>query len=313
MTEAPQEPTEATAPPPPKETPGPEVPPAGSADGITAPPAEGAPELTIGEPPIAPDVPRLERPAGTARAIPETILGPRPSPSFLAVVSIVSLASDIVTKLWAEKRLEGYPGYINVLDNHLMFVLAKNKGGAWGLLQGQSENVRRPFFLLVSVAAIAFIVTLYRRLQPRQHALKWGLPLVLGGALGNVFDRIRYGFVIDFIDYRADWIKKLNELIQKKYPAHIVTDHWPTFNVADIAICVGVALMAIDMLTSRRGKKPAPTTPDVPIEPVAAEPALLVGDAPAPALAGDAALATEAAAAPTTTTADTESKTAEPT
>ena len=139
-----------------------------------------------------------------------------------------------------------------------MFVLAKNKGGAWGLLQGQSENVRRPFFLLVSVAAIAFIVTLYRRLQPKQHALKWGLPLVLGGALGNVFDRIRYGFVIDFIDYRADWIKKLNELIQKKYPAHIVTDHWPTFNVADIAICVGVALMAIDMLTSRRGaKKPA--------------------------------------------------------
>ena len=138
-----------------------------------------------------------------------------------------------------------------------------------GLLQGQSENVRRPFFLLVSVAAIAFIVTLYRRLQPRQYALKWGLPLVLGGALGNVFDRIRYGFVIDFIDYRADWLHKLNELIQKKYPAHIVTDHWPTFNVADIAICVGVGLMAVDMLTSRRGKKPAPP-PDVPLEPMTA-------------------------------------------
>lgn len=231
--------------------------------------AEAGPPV---DPPIAPDVPRLERPVGTAKLIPETILGPRPSPTFLAIVSIVSLASDVVTKLWAEKKLEGYPGYVNVLDNHLMFVLAKNKGGAWGLLQGQSENVRRPFFLLVSVAAIAFIVTLYRRLQPRQHALKWGLPLVLGGALGNVFDRIRYGYVIDFIDYRSEWIKKLNELIQKKYPAHIVTDHWPTFNVADIAICVGVGLMAIDMLTSRRGKKPAPKA-DVPIEPVAvAEP-----------------------------------------
>jgi len=301
-TEAPQESSEATAPPPPQE--------------IAAPTVEAAPDLAIGEPPIAPDVPRMERPAGTARAIPETILGPRPSPSFLAVVSIVSLASDIITKLWAEKRLEGYPGYINVVDNHLMFVLAKNKGGAWGLLQGQSENVRRPFFLLVSVAAIAFIVTLYRRLQPRQHALKWGLPLVLGGALGNVFDRIRYGFVIDFIDYRADWIKKLNELIQKKYPAHIVTDHWPTFNVADIAICVGVALMAIDMLTSRRGKKPAPT-PDVPIEPVTPEHELLVGEAPAPAgspvLGAEPALATEAAADPATTETETESKTAEPT
>ena len=158
-----------------------------------------------------------------------------------------------------------------------MFVLAKNKGGAWGLLQGQSENVRRPFFLLVSVAAIAFIVTLYRRLQPKQHALKWGLPLVLGGALGNVFDRIRYGFVIDFIDYRADWIHKLNELVQKKYAAHIVTDHWPTFNVADIAICVGVGLMAVDMLTSRRGKKPM--VADVPIEPMASAEAVLVGEA----------------------------------
>ncbi|MCW5833898.1 MAG: signal peptidase II [Labilithrix sp.] len=203
------------------------------------------------EPPIAPGVERPRPPPGTAEAIRDD--PPRPSPTFLAVVSIVSLVSDVGTKLWAEKKLADYPGYITVIENHLMFVLAKNKGGAWGLLQGESENVRRPFFLLVSVAAIAFIVTLYRRLQPRQHALKWGLPLVLGGALGNVFDRIRYGYVIDFIDYRADWIKSLNELIGKYYPRHVVTDHWPTFNVADIAICVGVALMAIDMLTSRRG------------------------------------------------------------
>ena len=285
--EAPTNPTaahdgaaEVTGPPDTKETAAPEV---DQGAGISEAPGPGSDVVTQPEEELlAPTIPRLERPMGSSRAIPETILGPRPSPTFLAVVAIVSLASDIITKLWAEKRLEGYPGYINVIDNHLMFVLAKNKGGAWGLLQGQSENVRRPFFLLVSVAAIAFIVTLYRRLQPRQHALKWGLPLVLGGALGNVFDRIRYGFVIDFIDYRADWLHKFNELIQKKYPAHIVTDHWPTFNVADIAICVGVGLMAVDMLTSRRGKKPAPP-PDVPIEPVI-EPAPVLAD-PVAALA----------------------------
>jgi signal peptidase II len=232
-----------------------------------APPAaEGVGEAAVpAEEPIAPGVERLGRPPGTAKAIPETILGPRPSALFLAVVSIASLVADIGSKLWAEKRLADYPGYVTLIENHLMFVLAKNKGGAWGLLQGESENVRRPFFLLVSVAAIAFIVTLYRRLQPQQYALKWGLPLVLGGALGNVFDRIRYGYVIDFIDYRAEWIKKLNELIAKYSPKHVVTDHWPTFNVADIAICVGVALMAVDMLTSRRGKKPA--VADVPVEP----------------------------------------------
>jgi len=236
-----------------------------------APPAAAEPAAPAieEEPPIAPGIDRLGRPDGTAKAIPETILGPRPSPVFLAVVAVASLVSDIGTKLWAEKRLADYPGYVTVIDNHLMFVLAKNKGGAWGLLQGESENVRRPFFLLVSVAAIAFIVTLYRRLQPRQYALKWGLPLVLGGALGNVFDRIRYGFVIDFIDYRADWIKKGNEIVAKYVSKHVVTDHWPTFNVADIAICVGVALMAIDMMTSRRGKK---IVADVPIEPEAAPP-----------------------------------------
>jgi signal peptidase II len=240
-----------------------------------APPVEA-------EPPIAPGVERLGRPEGTSKSIPETILGPRPSAVFLAVVSIVSLVSDIGSKLWAEKRLAEYPTFITLIDNHLMFVLAKNKGGAWGLLQGESENVRRPFFLLVSVAAIAFIVTLYRRLQPRQYALKWGLPLVLGGALGNVFDRIRYGYVIDFIDYRADWIKKGNELFAKYSPKHIVTDHWPTFNVADIAICVGVALMAIDMLTSRRGRRtPHARVADVPIEPALAT-------AGGPSLAADA-------------------------
>lgn len=269
-------------------------PPAPAAGASTVDPQAPAPApVAEGEPPIAPDVPRLVRPDGTAKQIPETILHPLPSALFLAVVSVVSLVADVGTKLWAENRFpEGtYSPPVVVIENHLSFVMAHNKGGAWGLLQGENENVRRPFFLLVSVAAILFIVTLYRRLQPRQHALRWGLPLVLGGALGNVFDRVRYGHVIDFIDYRADWIKSLNELVQKYYPKHVVTDHWPTFNVADIAICVGVALMAVDMLTSSRGKRAREETlptPDVPIEP---EPA------PEPAPAADAALAGETSAA----------------
>ncbi len=214
-----------------------------------------------------PQLDRLDRPEGTREEIPEAILGPRPSPVFLGVVSVAALVSDIVTKVWAEKHLQGPPGYVTLVDNSLMLVIAKNKGGAWGLFQSQSENVRRPFFLIVSVAAISFIVTLYRRLQPNQVALKWGLPLVLGGALGNVFDRIRYGFVIDFIDYRAAWVRVMNEVVQKyANSGHIVTDHWPTFNIADVAICVGVGLMAVDMFTSKRGTRVL--EPDVPLEPV---------------------------------------------
>ena len=194
-------------------------------------------------------------PSFGARHVPDPEFGPAPSGIFLAIVAVISFFADIGSKIWAEQRLGGYPGYMNVTENHLQFVLAKNKGGAWGLFQGQTESIRRPFFLLVSVVAIVFIVTLYNKAKPKQHALKWGLPLVLGGALGNVFDRIRYGHVIDFIDYRADWIKTFNSLIQKRVPGHIVTDHWPTFNIADVAICVGVALMAIDMIGSKRGPK----------------------------------------------------------
>ena len=175
---------------------------------------------------------------------------PRPSYVFLTLLSIVTLALDIATKSWAEHHLDGYPGTVEVWKNHVTLLLAKNRGGAWGLLQSTSENVRRPFFLLVSVAAIAFIMTLYRRLQPRQTALRWGLPLVLGGALGNVFDRIRYGHVIDFVDVHVLY-KGLEH-------------HWPTFNVADIAICIGVGLMAIDMFTSKRTRPSSLTAERIP-------------------------------------------------
>ncbi len=183
---------------------------------------------------------RLAAPFGATRLVPD-YGRPRASYVFLALVSIISLAADVASKSWAEHHLDSYPGTVEIWKNHVTLLLAKNRGGAWGLLQSTSENVRRPFFLLVSVAAIAFIMTLYRRLQPRQLALKWGLPLVLGGALGNVFDRIRYGHVIDFIDCHT---------IYKG-----IDKHWPTFNIADVAICVGVGLMAIDMFSAKRGPR----------------------------------------------------------
>jgi signal peptidase II len=211
------------------------------------------------EPPAEPLVPgdRLGVPFGATRVVAD-YGRPRPSYVFLGLVSVLTLAADLGSKAWAEQHLDGST-VSEIWKNHVTLLLAKNRGGAWGLLQSTSENVRRPFFLLVSVAAIAFIMTLYRRLNPNQRALKWGLPLVLGGALGNVFDRIRYGHVIDFIDYRADWMRAMNERL-----LHNSNDHWPTFNIADVAICVGVGLMAIDMFTSKRGARPVFRAPEVP-------------------------------------------------
>jgi len=226
-----------------------------SADAAPPAPRLAPPSGTAAEPPSPSMIARLPEAAGGGASYVDT---QRPSALFLGVVSIISLASDIITKNWAEKALDGYPGNIPVWKNHIAFVLAKNKGGAWGLLQGANESVRRPFFLLVSLAAIAFIVTLYRKLLPQQQALKWGLPLVLGGALGNVFDRIRYGSVIDFIDF------------------HIILSgrdhHWPTFNVADIAICVGVGLMAVDMFSAKRHVSPEAGNEAAPAPPAAEAP-----------------------------------------
>jgi signal peptidase II len=225
---------------------------------VTEPsPVTVVPTDTLAVPELSPPGERLGVPDGATPVIGD-YGRPRPSYVFLAIVSLLTLTADLTSKAWANQHL-GASTVAELVKNHLSLIRAENRGGAWGLLQSTSENVRRPFFLLVSVAAIAFIMTLYRRLQPQQRALKWGLPLVLGGALGNVLDRIRYGHVIDFIDYRADWMRKLNEML-----LHNSNDHWPTFNIADIAICVGVGLMAVDMFTSKRGPRPVLRAPLIP-------------------------------------------------
>jgi signal peptidase II len=219
-----------------------DAPPANSR--FDAPPADERAAASRFDGPSADEAAPASRPA--ARVEPH----PRPSYVFLGVVSALSLVADLATKTWAERALQTAaetPTPKVVVKNLFTFLLAKNRGGAWGVLQNAPENVRKPFFVVVSVFAILFIVSLYRRLHPSQRALRWGLPLVLGGALGNLVDRIRYGYVIDFIDFQLTWGG--------------ASHHWPTFNVADIAICVGVALMAVDMLSPRRGHAQADATP----------------------------------------------------
>jgi signal peptidase II len=195
----------------------------------------------------------------------------RPSYLFLGVFASIILVLDAVSKWWAETTLSQRtlesPNIV-LVEDVLTFSLAYNKGGAFGMLAGENDVWRQPFFLLVSVGAVVFIVSLYRKLVPTQHALRWGLPLVLGGALGNFADRVAKGKVVDFIDYRAGWVESMNELIAKVNSGWYVTDHWPTFNVADMAICAGIALMAIDMFFSKQAGTPQGTgkKPDAPDE-----------------------------------------------
>jgi signal peptidase II len=179
----------------------------------------------------------------------------------LCVITGVTAALDLISKSWAAKKLsmpmpravplcrpppgelhespQHFPVHpITLVRDYLQLHYAENCGGAFGLLRGANESVRRPFFLLVTIGAVAFIVYLYRTLERGQNAMRIALPLVLGGAIGNLVDRMRLGYVVDFID--AHW--------QSKY-------HWPTFNVADIAITVGIGLMVLEWIV---GPKRAP-------------------------------------------------------
>jgi signal peptidase II len=96
---------------------------------------------------------------------------------------------------------------------------------------------RLPFFITVSIIAALVILIAFRKLRDDQKFAQTALAMIFSGAVGNLIDRIRLGEVIDFLD------------------AHWYRHHWPAFNVADSLICVGVLLLAIDMIQEERLQK----------------------------------------------------------
>lgn len=134
---------------------------------------------------------------------------------------------------------------IPVIPSFFNLTYVLNPGAAFGFLSGTSATFRNPFFIAVSLLAVVFIV--YYRSRHRQMGLlpSLSLSLILGGALGNLVDRLRLGMVVDFLDF------------------YYGTYHWPAFNIADSAITVGVALMVWEILTERRKGVTCGSGPDV--------------------------------------------------
>ena len=124
-----------------------------------------------------------------------------------------------------------------VVPGLLNFTYVYNSGAAFGVMQESN----RYFFLVLSALAILFVVYFFFKIDRKQVLLAVALSLVMGGALGNVWDRFSMGHVIDFIDF------------------HVGRRVWPTFNVADIAICVGVGVMILELFVQRHNQ--APETP----------------------------------------------------
>ncbi len=99
-----------------------------------------------------------------------------------------------------------------------------NPGGAFGLFADNSPQVRKFFFLFVSSVVVCVLLWFYKKTADEFPFLSWGLASIFGGAIGNLIDRFRFGKVVDFLDFYIGYY------------------HWPAFNVADSAICVGMAV-----------------------------------------------------------------------
>jgi len=158
----------------------------------------------------------------------------------LAAFAVGIIILDQATKLWAEYDLKERPGAtITLIDGFLDLKYARNPGAAFSLFRNWSPGARGAFFIVVSIVAVGAMIVLYRRMPERRPLYEWALGLLIGGAVGNLIDRIRFNEVIDFIDM------------------HWKATHWPTYNVADTAIVVGIGLVLLDAFRQRpahRGK-----------------------------------------------------------
>ena len=142
---------------------------------------------------------------------------------------------DQTTKAWAIRKLR-FGGDVVVIPDLLNFAYAQNSGVAFSFLDNQGDAGRWGLSAVAIVAAVLVMYYFWR--VPRAHdRLLGALGLLLAGILGNVVDRLRLGFVIDFIDVQfGNW-------------------HYPTFNVADMSICIGAGLLILDMFFSRKDEK----------------------------------------------------------
>jgi signal peptidase II len=148
------------------------------------------------------------------------------------IVGGTVLVLDQITKAFVHNLVQLHQS-IEIVPNFIHLTYLKNTGAAFGFLAGVRSPFRVAFFLLVSSVAIGCILYLLKNLRPERKALIFSLSLILGGAIGNLIDRLRMGEVIDFIDL------------------HWHHFHWPAFNVADSAITVGVILLFIQMIRKK--------------------------------------------------------------
>ena len=153
-----------------------------------------------------------------------------------ALTAAVGLLLDQLSKVYIDSSFALYQS-ITVIENFFNITYVRNPGAAFGILSDHA--IRIPFFISVSLIASFGILWYLRRVDSADRWQHFSLGLIFSGAVGNLIDRIRQGEVIDFLD------------------VHWYRYHWPAFNIADSAICVGVVILLICSWHEERQKKRA--------------------------------------------------------
>ena len=135
----------------------------------------------------------------------------------------------VVQKLPLYQRVVVIQGFFNLTH-------VRNTGGAFGIFGGEKGGLSSVLFVVVSLIAVVAIIFFFAKVKESEKVVTLSLSLILSGAIGNLIDRLRYGEVVDFLDF------------------YLSTYHWPAFNVADSAICIGIGLMALEVLIRDRKK-----------------------------------------------------------
>jgi signal peptidase II len=129
-----------------------------------------------------------------------------------------------------------------VIQGFFNLIHVRNTGGAFGIFGGEKGGLGSVLFVVVSLIAIAAIVFLFIKIKENEKILALSFSLVLSGAIGNLIDRLRYGEVVDFLEFYLPFL-----------PWRIFNP-WPAFNVADSAICIGMGLLVLELLKQEKKK-----------------------------------------------------------
>lgn len=202
-------------------------------------PGEGGPSRTAS---AGGDAPVGEARAGApALSATEGTEDRRSKYAITALVIGVVLVLDILTKAWVVRNFDLYQS-VPVLGDFFRFTYTHNRGAAFGIDIGEHSRI---FFLVLSLVALGVLAAIYRATPAWDRLRVLALSLVGGGALGNIFDRLRFERgVVDFLDFG------------------IGTSRFPVFNVADTAVTIGAGLLLISFWLEGRGEGGAEEAPD---------------------------------------------------